>query len=306
MSQTLRPISGVLPVVQTVFDEHDAIDDRAMEALLSWVLDQGVAGLTTGMVSEILRLTESERRHLNELVIDAARARGALSVVSVGAESTRTAVAFARHADERGADAVMAIPPITVGLDDAETYRYFEAILEATSIGVVVQDASGYVGRPLSMEVQARLLEAYDGRVYFKPEAAPIGPRLSELRDATAGRARAFEGSGGAAVIDSFRRGIVGTMPGSEVCWAIQRMWEAAVAGDWPTAYAISGPLNAMVSLQTSIDTYVAIEKHLLVRQRVIPSELARGPLSFRIDPETRAEVDRLFDQLHAAVFVTA
>ncbi|UFS58558.1 dihydrodipicolinate synthase family protein [Subtercola endophyticus] len=292
------PIRGVLPVVQTLFDDTGAIDSAAMVGELTWVLDQGVAGLTTGMVSEILRLTEGERRELSEVVVGVARDRGALSIVSAGAESTRTAVAHARHAESIGADAVMAIPPISVALDDSETFAYFAAIADATTIGLVVQDASGYVGRPLSIEVQVELFERYSDRIYFKPEAAPIGPRLSELRNATGGEARAFEGSGGAALIDSYRRGIVGTMPGTEVCWGIQRMWRAVTEGDWAVAYAISGPLNAMVSLQTSIDTYVAIEKHLLVRQGVIASEAARRPLSFVIDGETRAEVDRLFDQL--------
>lgn len=294
-------IRGVLPVVPTLFDQNDAIDSSAMLNELNWVLDQGVAGLTTGMVSEVLRLTESERLQLSELVVGVARERDAISIISCGAESTRTAVAYAQHAESIGADAVMAIPPISVALDDAETFKYFAAIADSNSIGLVVQDASGYVGRPLSIAVQVKLFEKYGDRIYFKPEAAPIGPRLSELRNATGGEARAFEGSGGAALIDSYRRGVVGTMPGSEVCWGIQRMWRAVTEGDWHVAYAISGPLNAMVSLQTSIDTYVAIEKHLLVRQGVIGSDVARGPVSFSIDEETREEVDRLFDQLKAA-----
>lgn len=294
-------LSGVLPVVPTIFTASGDIDEGATRVELHWVLDQGVSGLVTGMVSEILRLTESERRRLTELVVAVARVQGAASVISVGAESTRTAVEHARHAEEVGATALMAIPPVTVALDVLGTLEYFEALFAATSCPIVVQDASGYVGQPLSISVQQQLFRRHPDRIYFKPEAAPIGPRLSELRDATDGEARAFEGSGGGAVIDSFRRGIVGTMPGAEVCWAIQRMWEACTSGDWPAAYAISSPLNAMMSLQTTLDSYISVEKHLLARQGVVLSETMREPRGFRLDDETRAEVDRLFDQLAAA-----
>ncbi len=294
-------LGGVLPVVQTLFTREGTIDVPGMQRELNWVLDQGVAGLTTGMVSEILRLTEGERHELTELVTRVATERSALSVISVGAESTHTAIAHARHAEASGADALMAIPPISVNLDDEAVFGYFAAIGDSVNIDLVVQDASGYVGRPLSIDVQVRLLDRFGDRVYFKPEAAPIGPRLSMLRDASGGTARAFEGSGGAALVDSFRRGVVGTMPGGEVCWAIQRMWMALTSDDWATAYAISGPLNSLVSLQSNIDSYVAVEKHFLLKQGVIASTASRGPHEFVMDPETAQELDRLFELLHVA-----
>jgi 4-hydroxy-tetrahydrodipicolinate synthase len=101
--------------------------------------------------------------------------------------------------------------------------------------------------------------------------------------------------------VDSFRRSAVGTMPGAEVCWAIQTMWVALGSSNWTLAYDISGPLSLLIDLQTTIDSYVAVEKHLLRRQGVLASTLARGPLGYTLDDETRDEVDRLFDLLRAA-----
>jgi 4-hydroxy-tetrahydrodipicolinate synthase len=296
-----RELSGVLPVIQTPFSSDERIDETALIKECHWVIDQGVSGLTTGMVSEVLRLSESERRHLTEVVVGVATELDVISVISCGAESTRTAVAYAIHAAETGADAAMVIPPISVALDDDALFGYYSAVADATTIALVVQDASGYVGRPLSINVQAKLLESYGDRVYFKPEAPPIGQRFSMMRDATGGRARVFEGTGGVALVDSFRRGAVGTMPGAEVCWAIQKMWDALNAGDWSLAYDISGPLSLLIDLQTSIDSYVAVEKHLLQRQGVLTSALARGPLGYLMDGETRDEVDRLFERLQYA-----
>lgn len=296
-----RSIAGVLPVVQTPFDADGRIDAAALEHELAWIKDQRVAGYTTGMVSELLRLTETEREQLAELVVGEAKRYGLLSVIGAGAESTKTAVRLARHAEAAGADGVMVNPPVTVALDEVGLLRYYSEILEGTGIDVVVQDASGYIGRAISIDLQVELLNRYEERIYFKPEAAPIGPRLSQLRDASDGRARIFEGTGGSALIDSHRRGIVGTMPGSEVCWAIQDMWDAAEAGRWDDAYAISGPLSSMIGMQTSIDVFVAVEKHLLVKQGALPSAAVREPSGFVLDAETAAEIDRLFALLRAA-----
>jgi dihydrodipicolinate synthase/N-acetylneuraminate lyase len=300
-----RELAGVLPVIQTPFSPDERIDETALIKECHWVIDQGVSGLTTGMVSEVIRLSESERHQLTEVVVGVAAERDVISVISCGAESTRSAVAYAIHAAETGADAAMVIAPISVALDDDALFGYYSAVADATSIGLVVQDASGYVGRPLSINLQAKLLESYGDRVYFKPEAPPIGQRFSMLRDATGGRARVFEGTGGVALVDSFRRGAVGTMPGAEVCWAIQKMWDALNAGDWSLAYDISGPLSLLIDLQTSIDSYVAVEKHILQRQGILTSTLARGPLGYTMDGETRDEVDRLFEKLQFAAGVS-
>ena len=196
----------------------------------------------------------------------------------------------------------MAIPPISVGVPDRELSAYYEALLAAIEIPVVVQDASGYVGRPMSIQMQADLLDTHGERVLFKPEAVPIGPRLSELRDATGGRARVFEGSGGIALVDNFRRGIVGTMPAADTPWALVALWRALEAGDETRIEAIADPLARLVSLMDSLDAFVAIEKHLLVAQGVIPSARRRGPLGYEPDPETLAEVDRLVGRLREAV----
>lgn len=295
---TSAPISGVLPVLQTPFAADGAIDVDVLAAEVAWVLDQGVAGVTTGMVSELLRLTETERRDLTDVIVSAATARGAISVVGCGAESTLTSVHLARHAQAAGASAVMVNPPLTTAPDEPELLQHFSTILAAVDIPLVVQDASGYVGRPLSLSLQLELLDRFGQQVYFKPEADPIGQRLSRLRDLSEGRARILEGTGGAALLDSYRRGIVGTMPGAEVCWAVQDLWVALRADEWERAYRLSAILNAMVGMQTSLDAFVAVEKHLLRRQGVFTSTSVRTPTGFVLDEETAAEVDRLFDQL--------
>ena len=294
-------LSGVLPVFQTPFHDDESIDFETLRREIDWLFDRGADGIVMAMVSETLRLSTDERQSLAEHACRYGLPRGSV-VISVGAESSHTAERLARHAADVGATALMAIPPISVAVGEDEQLRYFERLLHAVPIPLVVQDASGYVGRPMSIALQSRLWREFHPRVLFKPEAVPIGPRLSKLRDATDGQAAVFEGSGGIALVDSFRRGIVGTMPGADLIDALVALWRALQAGDEQRAYEISLPLSALVALQTGLDGFLAVEKYLLHKQGIFPNTLVRGPVAFKLDEETRREVDRLFDRLTAAV----
>lgn len=294
-------IRGVLPVFQTPFHDDESIDFDTLSRELDWILSTGAGGVVMAMVSEILRLSTEEREQIAAEVCRQVAGRGVV-VISTGAESGHTAERLTRHAEGAGADAVMAIPPVATSLDESELLRYYERLLNAVRIPVIVQDASGYVGRPMSIELQARVLKEFGSRVLFKPEAVPIGPRLSALREATGGKAAVFEGSGGIALVDSYRRGIVGTMPGGEMPDAIVALWNALEAGDEDRVYRISQPVSALVAMQSGLDGFLSVEKHLLHRRRIFPNTVVRGPVGFRLDEETRQEVDRLFDQLMAVL----
>ena len=184
------------------------------------------------MVSETLKLTNHERLSLTNMLLAFVENRGPV-FAAVGAESTKQALGFAVEAEKEGCDAVMAVPPLTAKLSESHLVDHFRALADGIGIPVIVQDASGYVGQSIPIPVCVKLLERYGPeKILFKPEAAPNGPTLSALRDATNGRATMFEGSGGIFLIDSFRRGIAGTMPGMELL--DERVWKAT-SGDEET-----------------------------------------------------------------------
>jgi 4-hydroxy-tetrahydrodipicolinate synthase len=297
----MKSIQGVLPVFQTPYHDDESIDFDTLAKEIDWLFEKGADGIVMAMVSETLRLSADERKALAKAATDAAKGRG-VSIISVGAESSKVAEEFARHAESIGADAVMAIPPISVGAGEDELKRYYERILNAISIPVIVQDASGYVGRPMSIAMQAELFNTWGERILFKPEASPIGPRLSALLEATNGKAPIFEGSGGIALVDSYQRGVVGTMPGAEVIDALVALWRALKANDTVAINRISLPLIALVSLQTSLDSFLAVEKHILRRRGIFKNTRVRGPVGFVLDDQTRREVDRLLDMLLATI----
>lgn len=298
------PLRGVLPVLHTPFTASGAIDSAVLHREIDWAFETGADGVVVAMVSEVLRLGYRGRKELAALVCQGVRNRG-FSVISVGSESTAEAVEFAQHAEDLGASAVMAIPPIATSLGSAASREYFAAIARSVSIPLVVQDASSYVGAAIDLNVYQDLLEEFGPeRVFFKPEASPLGPNLSRLRDATGGEARVFEGSGGINLVDCYRRGIVGTMPGADLLDGITALWKALEAGDEDRIYELSFPICAMVALQLQggLDGFLAIEKYLLKKRGIFTSTAQRQPVGWQLDPETRAEVDRLYDRLLAVI----
>jgi 4-hydroxy-tetrahydrodipicolinate synthase len=301
MNSSRRKLGGVLPVFQTPYDTDETIDLTTLEKEIAWLYDGGADGIVMAMVSETLRLSSMEREELAEAACRFGSSRGVV-IISVGAESSKVAEHYATHAETAGADAVMAIPPVSVILGEAELAAYYSRIIQSISIPVIVQDASGYVGRPMGIAMQAQLLDEFGPeRVMFKPEASPIVPRLIELLNTTDGRAHVFEGTGGIVLVESHQHGVVGTMPGADLIRTLVALWRALESGDAAKAQRIHEPLAALISIQTSLDAFLAVEKHLLLRQGIFKNTIVRGPVGFRLDEETRREVDQLFERLMEA-----
>lgn len=303
---TKRILSGVLPIVHTPFNDNDRIDEASLRREIDWAFSVGADGLGTGMVSELLRLTSEERLALTQMIVQLADGRGPV-FAAVTSESSQQAVAFATAAERAGCHAVMAAPPATTLSSRAGLLAYYRAIAGSIALPVIVQDASGYVGQAIPLDLYVELLERYgDEKILFKPEANPIGPNLSALRDITHGRAKIFEGSGGISLVDSFRRGIVGTMPGMDLLDGIVALWRALKRNDDVAAYRLYLPICALVALQlqAGLDGFLAIEKYLLVKRGLFTSVRRRQPYSWELDDETAREVDRLFAILQNALSV--
>lgn len=304
MTASTPDLRGVLPVFQTPFAADESIAFADLEREIEWIAHQGVHGVVFGMVSEALRLSDSERKAVIRVASETARGFGLPCVASVGAESTSAALGRIDDALDAGASALMATPPLTSGHNEVQLEGYFRALLVHSPVPLVIQDASGYVGQALSIGLQARLFEEFGSRVRFKPEAVPVAPTLEALLAATDRAAQVFEGMGGAALLETHAGGVSGSMPGAEVCWAVATMWNALEAGDLARAGAISAPLSQMIALQNDLDSFVVCEKYLLVRQSVLTEVTTRSPVSFALDEATRSTLDRLLDELRRVVSV--
>ena len=298
----MKQLAGVFNVISTPIDSNDEIDQKTLKKEIDWLIKCGSNGAVLAMVSEVLRFSASERRKQWQLSLEYLSDRIPL-VVSVGAESAAIAVGLAKDAQKDGATAVMATPPSAFVASADEVKSYYQRIIEAVDITVIVQDASNYLGAPIELETYVELIDKYgDERVQFKPEAKPVKERLAQLNKISNNRARVFEGQGGIDLLDTHPLGVKGTMPGAEVPWAIVGLWNALENKDLITAQAIHTPLAKLISYQTTLDAYVAVEKYLLVKQGVFVNTNQRGPVGFKLDEQTKNKIDLAYSELAAAI----
>jgi 4-hydroxy-tetrahydrodipicolinate synthase len=298
----MKRLAGVFNVISTPFDNNDEIDQKILEKEIDWLIKCGSNGAVLAMVSEVLRFSAAERRNQWQLSLEYLSNRIPL-VVSVGAESAAIAVALAKDAQKDGATAVMATPPSAFIATADEVKNYYQKIIEAVDITVIVQDASNYLGAPIEIETYVELIHKYgDDRVQFKPEAKPVKERLERLNKISNNRAKVFEGQGGIDLLDTHPLGVMGTMPGAEVPWAIVGLWQALEAKDLNTAKAIHAPLAKLISFQTTLDAYVAVEKYLLLKQGVFINTNQRGPVGFKLNSDTKQKIDTAYIELTKVV----
>ena len=72
-------------------------------------------------------------------------------------------------------------------------------------------------------------------------------------------------------------RNVIGTMPGADLIRAITALWRALTKNDEQAINRIALPLGVLVSMQNSLDAFLAVEKHLLVRQGALAFTLWLG-----------------------------
>jgi len=298
----MKQLAGVFNVISTPLDNSDEIDQKTLKQEIDWLIKCGSNGAVLAMVSEVLRFSAAERRVQWQLSLEYLSGRIPL-VVSVGAESAAIAVGLAKDAQKDGATAVMATPPSAFVASADEVKNYYQRIIEAVDITVIVQDASNYLGAPIELDTYVELIDKYgEERVQFKPEAKPVKDRLEQLNKISNNRARVFEGQGGIDLLDTHPLGVKGTMPGAEVPWAIVGLWKALENKDLKSAKAIHTPLAKLISYQTTLDAYVAVEKYLLVKQGVFINTNQRGPVGFKLDQDIKNKIDLAHSELAAAI----
>ena len=149
------------------------------------------------------------------------------------------------------------------------------------------------------MSVYLQLMDEFgEKRIFFKPEASPLGPNLSNCAMQRGGKARIFEGSGGINLVDCYRRGICR----HDARYGFAGWDRRIVAG--PASRRKSGftrlsyPICASgrtCRLQAGLDGFLAIEKYLLVKRGLFPEHAASSALWLAARPRNIAEVDRLF-----------
>jgi 4-hydroxy-tetrahydrodipicolinate synthase len=291
-----KAFRGIFAILLTPFTLSDQLDEDDLEREVSFCKRAGAQGVVwPQLFGEFYVLSEQERRRGAEVLIRAARGNCAV-VIGVQAPSKEIAVEFARHAESKGADAVIALPPFLgpVTLDMATDY--YRAIAAAIRIPIFIQNTGGQWGPALPTSLVIQLARENPQLAYVKEEIDPVPHRLGEYKSAGVMQG-IFSGGGGKNMLDELARGTSGTMPACEFADVDAQIYDLAATGKWDEARALFQKLSPMIILE---ETYgLAFSKAVLVRRGIFKTPKRRGVANLQgLDAVDQRELDAWWQQL--------
>jgi 4-hydroxy-tetrahydrodipicolinate synthase len=257
MSKSFR---GIFSVLSTPFDEQLEVDWQELRRVVDFCVECGAHGLVWPVVaSSFATLTDEERLKGASVVVEQAAGRIPVVIGTQGV-SKQHAMIFSKHANEIGADAVIAMPPYIQKLDGEEAFmQYYSGISNVVDIPIFIQDHE--MGGILPMSTLLRLIREVEHIEYIKEESMPVTHRLTQILEKSPDKLKGvFGGRGGHYLLLEFSRGISGLMPGCEIPDILVRIWNALEAGDLNEAkriYELMSPLFTLGSSGVSIFTEI-------------------------------------------------
>ena len=149
---------GSLTALVTPF-KKGALDEAGLRQLVNWQIEQGSHGLVpVGTTGESPTLSHEEHNKVTEWCVEESKGRVPV-IAGAGSNSTREAVALAKHAEKAGADAVLVVTPYYNKPTQEGMYHHFKAVNDAIGIPIIIYNIPPRSVVDLSVETMTRLFE---------------------------------------------------------------------------------------------------------------------------------------------------
>jgi 4-hydroxy-tetrahydrodipicolinate synthase len=149
---------GSLTALVTPF-KKGALDEAGLRQLVNWQIEQGSHGLVpVGTTGESPTLSHDEHNKVTEWCVEESKGRVPV-IAGAGSNSTREAVALAKHAEKAGADAVLVVTPYYNKPTQEGMYHHFKAVNDAIGIPIIIYNIPPRSVVDLSVETMTRLFE---------------------------------------------------------------------------------------------------------------------------------------------------
>ncbi|WP_288587764.1 dihydrodipicolinate synthase family protein [uncultured Methylobacterium sp.] len=298
-----RPYRGVFPVAPTIFHEDGTLDLDGQRRAIDFMIEAGSHGLCIlANFSEQFVLTDAERDAVMTAVLEHVAGRVPV-IVTTTHFATHICAERSRRAQDLGAAMVMIMPPYhgaTIRVTEAGIERFFQAVSDAISIPIMIQDAP-VSGTTLSAAFLARLAREVANVSYFKIETAQAAAKLRTLLelggDAIEGP---WDGEEAITLLADLDAGATGAMTGGGYPDGIRQILDPYLAGRRDEAVQAYGRWLPLINYENR-QTGLAAAKILMKEGGIIRSDAVRAPLELP-HPATRAGLIEIARSLDAAV----
>jgi len=172
---------GIIHVPVTPFTPNNEIDLSTFARVIEFLLKQNASALCINLhLAESLNLTMHERKQLAKTAVEVTAGRVPV-IVHVSMPGTDQAVDLARHAEEIGADCVIAIAPYYWKPSQEGLYEHFSSILSATELPFIAYSSPTIMdGIGITPATLVKLMERYPKFIGLK-EASHNWEKYLEL-----------------------------------------------------------------------------------------------------------------------------
>ena len=270
-------IRGIFTIPTTPFHENGDVDVDSFKRVIDFCVACGAHGLVYPVnASEFFTLTDAERMHMTQVLIEHNAGR-VPTVIGVAGVSREAAMMFAKHARETGADSVIAMPPYAnkAGVNNAAICEYYAGIAQAAQLPVWIQNNMPPIGIQMSADLLLKMCREIDYVDYVKEETVPSTVMHQQILDGNDGSCKGvMGGAGGRYLIEEYRRGSCGNMPGCHVTDVMVQFWNALDGGDEARAMHIYKELAPLYMFEHQLP---GCYKEVLFRRGVIASPAKRN-----------------------------
>ena len=156
----LNKYKGIFPAFYACYDEKGEVSAERTKALVEFLIEKGVSGLYVGGSSgECIYLSVEDRKKTLEAVMEVAKGRIAI-IAHVACNNTKDSCELARHAQQVGADAIAAIPPIYFRLPEKAIAKYWNDISAAApDMDFVIYNIPQLAGVSLTLSLLDEMLK---------------------------------------------------------------------------------------------------------------------------------------------------
>jgi 4-hydroxy-tetrahydrodipicolinate synthase len=294
-------LSGVVPIIPTPFTVEDHIDWPSLRRLVDFACAAGACAMCLpAYASEFYKLSEHERLRVVEEAIQ--QAAGRIPVFAqINFHSLVQAVEAAREAQKAGASAIAAAVPRMFGFGESDLYPYFDRLLCAIDIPLLIQDFNPS-GPTVTPRFVADLHRAHPHFRWIKLEEPMMSAKVTAILDAANGEVGVLEGWGGMYLLDLLPAGICGVMPGLAISDLLVKVFQLATQRDMMRAYEIyERVLPQIVFSLQHMELFHHAEKRLLVARGILRQAVVRQ-LTLTLDRHLEDRISFLNAQILAVL----
>jgi len=155
----MKKLEGIIAPMATALTHDEKIDEKTTRTLVDFLIDGGIDGLfPLGTSGEFALFDREERKKVVETVVDQANGRVPV-LAGVSDPSLENVLAFAKDAEDAGADVIVATPPYYYSTGEDGLFNHFETISRKSGLPLVMYNIPEWTHLFVPPSVVQRLAE---------------------------------------------------------------------------------------------------------------------------------------------------